>query len=166
MPWLPIAAGVGGLLAGALRGRSQKKEPQIVQRDIRTPEQKALQKQMAGIYREQLKDIQSGDALTRVLEEGEQHFEQHMRPGIQQAYAGPGTFWGSDRAQAETQGQQQFMDALRQQERQREQQVMQGAMGLSGMPTQFMHGIPPQEGIVPSLIRGIPNVLAAYLVGR
>ena len=167
MAWLPIAAGVGGLLAGVLgSGGGKRKEAQIIQKDIRTPEQKALQQQMAGMYGEQLQDIQSGDALSRVLEEGGQHFEQHMRPGIQQAYAGPGTFWGSDRAQAEVQGQQQFMDALRHQERQREQQVMQGAMGLAGMPTQFMHGIPPQEGIAQSLVRGIPSVLAAYLGGK
>jgi hypothetical protein len=155
--WVPLLAGLAGLIAGSSIGKKKKEEPQVVTQPALHPEQEKMisdlgkyisdnlgkpLEQYSGSYvapiTQQQKNAMSNlenltwnftpqvtqnakyasDALIRALntdagmKEAEDYYQQAIHnqalksfqeeilPTIQKAYAGPGTYWGSDRAGA------------------------------------------------------------------
>lgn len=110
--WVPLLAGLAGLFAGSAMGR--KKGPEVVTQPALHPGQEEVMGELTSAMKKIIADYGSGNAMADALARADtvfretvelpiwEQYETQMLPQVQQSFAGPGTFWGSDRANAET----------------------------------------------------------------
>lgn len=181
---IPLLAGLGGLLIG--KSTSKKKEPEVVTQPALHPEQEEVMRELTPAMKQIVADYGSGNAIADAISRAGTTFtesietptwnqyQNQMLPQIQKSFAGPGTFWGSDRAQAETGAMDEiarYLAANRSQyiaqteEAAKAHQINQMNQVLSymGLPTTVSYGVPQTPGLGQQLLQLAPNALAAYL---
>ena len=181
---IPLLAGLGGLLIG--KSTSKKKEPQVVTQPALHPEQEEVMRELTPAMKQIVADYGSGNAIADAISRAGKTFTEsietpmwnqyhnQMLPQIQKSFAGPGTFWGSDRAQAETGAMDEiarYLAANRSQyiaqaeEAAKAHQINQMNQVLSymGLPTTISYGVPQTPGLGQQLLQISPQLLSAYL---
>lgn len=182
--WIPLLAGLGGAIIGSSMGK--KKEPEVVTKPALHPEQEEVMRELTPAMKQIVSDYGSGNAIAEAITRAGKTFtesietpmweqyQNQMLPQIQKSFAGPGTFWGSDRARAETGAMDEiarYLAANRSQyiaqaeEAAKAHQINQMNQVLSymGLPTTVSYGVPQTPGLGQQLLQLAPNALAAYL---
>ncbi len=181
---IPLLAGLGGLLIG--KSTSKKKEPQVVTQPALHPEQEEVMRELTPAMKQIIADYGSGNAIADAISRAGKTFTEsietpmwnqyhnQMLPQIQKSFAGPGTFWGSDRARAETGSMEEIARQLaanrsqyiaQAEEAAKAHQINQMNQVLSymGLPTTISYGVPQTPGLGQQLLQLAPSALAAYL---
>ena len=101
-------------------------------------------------------------------------YQNQILPQIQKSFAGPGTFWGSDRARAETgaaddiakylaANRSQYIAQAEEAARARQINQMNQVLSYMGLPTTVSYAIPQTPGLLQQLLQISPQLLATYL---
>ena len=125
-------------------------------------------------------DYMSGNAIADALARADtvfretvelpiwQQYEEEILPQIQQSFAGPGTFWGSDRARAETGAADEiarYLAANRSQyiAKQRSEACKSSMISFSfmGLPTQLSYAALRLRGL--QSVANISSITSTYL---
>ncbi len=185
---IPLIAAIGGAILGSSVGKKKEpeKEPEVVTKPALHPEQEEVMRELTPAMKQIVADYGSGNAIAEAISRAGATFtksvetpmwnqyQNQILPQIQKSFAGPGTFWGSDRARAETGSMDEiasYLAANRSQyiaqaeEAARAHQINQMNQVLSymGLPTTVSYGVPQTPGIGQQLLQLAPNALAAYL---
>lgn len=181
---IPLLAGLGGLLIG--KSTSKKKEPQVVTEPALHPGQEEVMRELTPAMKQIVSDYGSGNAIAEAISRAGttftesvetpmwEQYQNQMLPQIQKSFAGPGTFWGSDRAQAETgamdevarylaANRSQYISQAEDAARAHQTNQMNQVLSYMGLPTTVSYGVPQTPGIGQQLLQLAPNALAAYL---
>ena len=182
--WIPLLAGLGGALIGSSMGK--KKEPKIITEPALHPGQEEVMRELTPAMKQIVADYGSGNAIAEAISRAGttftesvetpmwEQYQNQMLPQIQKSFAGPGTFWGSDRAQAETgamdeiashlaANRSQYMAQAEEAARAHQTNQMNQVLSYMGLPTTASYGVPPTPGMFQQLLQLAPNALAAYL---
>ena len=182
--WVPLLAGLAGLFAGS--ALSKKKEPQVVTQPALHPGQEEVMKELTPAMQQIISDYMSGNAIADALARADttfretvelpiwEQYETIMLPQVQQSFAGPGTFWGSDRANAETNlardiasqlasSRAGYMNQIQEAERAYQTAQMNQVLNYMGLPTTVTYGVPQTPGLLQQLLQISPQLLATYL---
>ena len=182
--WVPLLAGLAGLFAGS--ALSKKKEPQVVTQPALHPGQEEVMKELTPAMKQIIADYMSGNAIADALARADtvfretvelpiwQQYEEEILPQIQQSFAGPGTFWGSDRARAETgaaddiakylaANRSQYIAQAEEAARARQINQMNQVLSFMGLPTTVTYAVPQTPGLLQQLLQISPQLLATYL---
>ena len=182
--WIPLLAGLGGLLAGS--ALSRKKEPEVVTKPALHPGQEEVMRELTPAMKQIITDYMSGNAIADALARADttfretvelpiwEQYEKEILPQIQKSFAGPGTFWGSDRARAETgaaddiakylaANRSQYIAQAEEAARARQINQMNQVLSFMGLPTTVSYAIPQTPGLLQQLLQISPQLLAAYL---
>ena len=182
--WVPLLAGLAGLFAGS--AMSKKKEPEVVTQPALHPEQEEVMKELTPAMKKIVADYMSGNAIADAIARADTTFTESVEtpmwnqyqnqilPQIQKSFAGPGTFWGSDRARAETGSMEeiakqlaanrsQYISQAEDAARAHQANQMNQVLSYMGLPTTVTYGVPQTPGIGQQLLQLAPNALAAYL---
>lgn len=185
--WIPLLAGLGGAIIGSsMSSNRRKEEPQVVTQPALHPGQEEVMKELTPAMKQIIADYRSGNAIadaisragTTFTESVEtpmwEQYQNQMLPQIQKSFAGPGTFWGSDRAQAETgamneianylaANRSQYMAQAEEAARAHQANQMNQVLSYMGLPTTVSYGVPQTPGLGQQLLQLAPSALAAYL---
>jgi|LSQX01.3.fsa_nt_gb hypothetical protein len=154
-----------------------------------SPEQQQLMKQIMPVMEKFLLDYGTGNAMVDALARADttfretvetpmwEQYEKQVLPHIQQSFAGPGTFWGSDRAQAETTSaldiasqlaasRSGYMSQIQEAERAHQANQMNQVLSYLGLPTMAAHGVPGDPGFLRQILSILPNAYATYLTKK
>ena len=182
--WVPLLAGLAGLFAGS--ALSKKKEPQVVTQPALHPGQEEVMKELTPAMKQIIADYMSGNAIADALARADttfretvelpiwEQYEKEILPQIQKSFAGPGTFWGSDRARAETgaaddiakylaANRSQYIAQAEEAARARQINQMNQVLSFMGLPTTVSYAIPQTPGLLQQLLQISPQLLATYL---
>jgi|LSQX01.2.fsa_nt_gb hypothetical protein len=182
--WMPLLAGLGGLLIGSSIGK--KKEPEVVTQPALHPGQEEVMGELTSAMKKIIADYGSGNAMADALARADrvfretvelpiwEQYETIMLPQVQQSFAGPGTFWGSDRARAETNLAQDiasqlassragYMNQAQEAERAYQLNQMNQVLSYMGLPTTVSYAVPQTPGLLQQLLQISPQLLATYL---
>jgi len=182
--WVPLLAGLAGLFAGSAMGR--KKEPEVVTQPALHPGQEEVMRELTPAMKKIIADYGSGNAMAEALARADRTFretvelpiweqyETQMLPQVQQSFAGPGTFWGSDRANAETNlardiasqlasSRSGYMNQAQEAERAYQTAQMNQVLNYMGLPTTVSYAVPQTPGLLQQLLQISPQLLATYL---
>ena len=182
--WMPLLAGLGGLLIG--KSTSKKKEPQVVTQPALHPEQEEVMRELTPAMKQILADYGSGNAIAEAISRAGTTFTESVEtpiwnqyqnqilPQIQKSFAGPGTFWGSDRAQAETgamdeiarylaANRSQYIAQAEEAAKAHQTNQMNQVLSYMGLPTTVSYGVPQTPGVLQQLLQLSPQLLSAYL---
>ena len=182
--WMPLLAGLGGLLIGSSIGK--KKEPEVVTKPALHPGQEEVMGELTSAMKKIIADYGSGNAMADALARADrvfretvelpiwEQYETIMLPQVQQSFAGPGTFWGSDRARAETNLAQDiasqlassragYMNQAQEAERAYQLNQMNQVLSYMGLPTTVSYAVPQTPGLLQQLLQISPQLLATYL---
>lgn len=182
--WVPLLAGLAGLLAGSSMGR--KKEPEVVTQPALHPGQEEVMRELTPAMKKIIADYGSGNAMADALARADttfretvelpiwEQYETQMLPQVQQSFAGPGTFWGSDRANAETNlarditsqlasSRAGYMNQVQEAERAYQTNQMNQVLNYMGLPTTVSYAVPQTPGLLQQLLQISPQLLATYL---
>jgi len=182
--WVPLLAGLAGLFAGS--ALSKKKEPQVVTQPALHPGQEEVMKELTPAMKQIIADYMSGNAIADALARADtvfretvelpiwQQYEEEILPQIKQSFAGPGTFWGSDRARAETgaaddiakylaANRSQYIAQAEEAARARQINQMNQVLSYMGLPTTVSYAVPQTPGLLQQLLQISPQLLATYL---
>ncbi len=182
--WVPLLAGLAGLIAGSSIGK--KKEPQVVTQPALHPGQEEVMKELTPAMKQIIADYMSGNAIADALARADttfretvelpiwEQYEKEILPQIQKSFAGPGTFWGSDRARAETgaadeiaqylaANRSQYIAQAEEAARARQINQMNQVLSFMGLPATISYGVPQTPGLLQQLLQISPQLLATYL---
>jgi len=182
--WVPLLAGLAGLFAGS--ALSKKKEPQVVTQPALHPGQEEVMKELTPAMKQIIADYMSGNAIADALARADtvfretvelpiwEQYEKEILPQIKQSFAGPGTFWGSDRARAETgaaddiakylaANRSQYIAQAEEAARARQINQMNQVLSYMGLPTTVSYAVPQTPGLLQQLLQISPQLLATYL---
>lgn len=182
--WIPLLAGLGGAIIGS--SISKKKEPQVVTQPALHPEQEEVMRELTPAMKQIIADYGSGNAIAEAISRAGttftesvetpmwEQYQNQILPQIQKSFAGPGTFWGSDRAQAETgamdevarylaANRSQYISQAEDAARAHQTNQMNQVLSYMGLPTTVSYGVPQTPGIGQQLLQLAPSALAAYL---
>lgn len=182
--WVPILAGLAGLFAGSAMGRN--KEPQVVTQPALHPGQEEVMNELTPLMKQIIADYASGNAIADAIARADTTFTESVEtpmwnqyqtqilPQIQKSFAGPGTFWGSDRARAETGSMEEIAKQLAaarseyiaQAEniaRTHQANQLNQVLNYMGLPTTVSYGVPQTPGLLQQLLQLAPQLLSAYL---
>ena len=182
--WVPLLAGLGGLLIGSSIGK--KKEPEVVTQPALHPEQEEVMRELTPAMKQIIADYGSGNAIAEAISRAGTTFTESIEtpmwnqyqnqilPQIQKSFAGPGTFWGSDRAQAETgaadkiakylaANRSQYMAQAEEAAKAHQINQMNQVLSYMGLPTTVSYGVPQTPGVLQQLLQISPQLLATYL---
>jgi hypothetical protein len=182
--WVPLLAGLAGLFAGS--ALSKKKEPQVVTEPALHPGQEEVMKELTPAMKQIIADYMSGNAIADAIASADKTFRETVEtpmwnqyrnqilPQIQKSFAGPGTFWGSDRARAETgaaddiakylaANRSQYIAQAEEAARARQINQMNQVLSYMGLPTTVSYAIPQTPGLLQQLLQISPQLLATYL---
>ena len=181
---IPLLAALGGVAIGSSVGK--KKEPQVVTQPALHPEQEKVMRELTPAMKQIVADYGSGNAIAEAISRAGTTFtesietplwnqyQNQMLPQIQKSFAGPGTFWGSDRAQAETgamdeiakylaANRSQYMSQAEEAARVHQTNQMNQVLSYMGLPTTVSYGVPQTPGLGQQLLQLTPELLSAYL---
>jgi hypothetical protein len=185
--WVPLLAGLAGLFAGsALSSNKRREEPQVVTEPALHPGQEEVMKELTPAMKQIIADYMSGNAIADALARADttfretvelpmwEQYEKEILPQIQKSFAGPGTFWGSDRARAETgaaddiakylaANRSQYIAQAEEAARARQINQMNQVLSYMGLPTTVSYAIPQTPGLLQQLLQISPQLLATYL---
>lgn len=182
--WVPLLAGLAGLFAGS--ALSKKKEPQVITQPALHPGQEEVMKELTPFMKQIITDYMSGNAIADALARADttfretvelpiwEQYEKEILPQIKQSFAGPGTFWGSDRARAETgaaddiakylaANRSQYIAQAEEAARARQINQMNQVLSFMGLPATISYGVPQTPGLLQQLLQISPQLLATYL---
>ena len=182
--WVPLLAALGGAIVGSSIGK--KKEPEVVTKPALHPEQEEVMKELTPTMKQIIADYESGNAIAEAISRADttftesvetpmwEQYQNQILPQIQKSFAGPGTFWGSDRARAETgaadeiarylaANRSQYIAQAEDAARAHQANQMNQVLRYMGLPTTVSYGIPQTPGILEQLLQIAPDILAAYL---
>ena len=182
--WVPLLAGLGGLLIGSSMGK--KKGPEVVTQPALHPGQEEVMKELTPAMKQIIADYMSGNAIAAAIARADTTFRETVEtpmwnqyqnqilPQIQKSFAGPGTFWGSDRARAETgaaddiakylaANRSQYIALAEEAARARQINQMNQVLSYIGLPTTVSYAIPQTPGLLQQLLQISPQLLATYL---
>ena len=182
--WVPLLAGLAGLFAGS--ALSKKKEPQVITQPALHPGQEEVMKELTPLMKQIITDYMSGNAIADALARADttfretvelpiwEQYEKEILPQIKQSFAGPGTFWGSDRARAETgaaddiakylaANRSQYIAQAEEAARARQINQMNQVLSFMGLPTTVTYAVPQTPGLLQQLLQISPQLLATYL---
>ena len=185
--WVPLLAGLAGLIAGSSIGK--KKEPQVVTQPALHPGQEEVMKELTPAMKQIIADYMSGNAIADALARADttfretvelpiwEQYEKEILPQIQKSFAGPGTFWGSDRARAETgaaddiakylaANRSQYIAQAEEAARARQINQMNQVLSYMGLPTTVSYAIPQTPGLLQQLLQLSPQLLSVYLAHK
>jgi len=185
--WVPLLAGLAGLFAGS--AMSKKKEPQVVTQPALHPGQEEVMKELTPAMKQIIADYMSGNAIADALARADttfretvelpiwEQYEKEILPQIQKSFAGPGTFWGSDRARAETgaaddiakylaANRSQYIAQAEEAARARQINQMNQVLSYMGLPTTVSYAIPQTPGLLQQLLQLSPQLLSVYLAHK
>ena len=154
-----------------------------------SPEQQQLMKQIMPVMEKFLLDYGTGNAMAEALARADttfretvetpmwEQYEKQVLPHIQQSFAGPGTFWGSDRARAETNSaldiaaqlaaaRSGYMNQAQEAERVHQTNQMNQVLSYLGLPTMAAYGVPGDPGLLRQILSLLPNAAATYMAYR
>lgn len=180
---IPLLAGLGGFLFGSA---GKKKDPQVITQPALHPGQEEVMKELTPAMKQIIADYGSGNAIAEAIARAGTTFtesvetpmwnqyQNQMLPQIQKSFAGPGTFWGSDRAQAETgamneiasylaANRSQYMAQAEDAARAHQANQMNQVLSYMGLPTTVSYGVPQTPGLGQQLLQLAPDLLSAYL---
>ena len=183
--WVPLLAGLAGLFAGSAMGR--KKEPEVVTQPALHPGQEEVMRELTPAMKKIIADYGSGNAMADALARADrvfretvelpiwEQYETIMLPQVQQSFAGPGTFWGSDRANAETNlardiasqlasSRAGYMNQIQEAERAYQTAQMNQVLNYMGLPTTVSYAVPQTPGLLQQLLQISPQLLSTYLL--
>ena len=182
--WVPLLAGLAGLFAGSAMGR--KKGPEVITQPALHPGQEEVMGELTPAMKKIIADYGSGNAMADALARADtvfretvelpiwEQYETEMLPQVQQSFAGPGTFWGSDRANAETNlardiasqlasSRAGYMNQAQEAERAYQTAQMNQVLNYMGLPTTVSYAVPQTPGLLQQLLQISPQLLSAYL---
>ena len=182
--WVPLLTALGGAIIGS--SVNKKKEPEIITQPALHPEQEEVMKELTPAMKQIIADYGSENAIadaisragTTFTESVEtpmwEQYQNQILPQIQKSFAGPGTFWGSDRAQAETgamneiarylaANRSQYISQAENAARAHQANQMNQVLSYMGLPTTVSYGVPPTPGMFEQLLQIAPDILAAFL---
>lgn len=184
--WVPLLAGLAGLFAGSALSSNRRREPQVVTEPALHPGQEEVMKELTPAMKQIIADYMSGNAIADALARADttfretvelpmwEQYEKEILPQIQKSFAGPGTFWGSDRARAETgaadeiarylaANRSQYIAQAEEAARARQINQLNQVLSFMGLPTTVSYGVPQTPGLLQQLLQISPQLLAAYL---
>ena len=153
------------------------------------PSQSAEQQKIMGQLTPQMEQIiagyGSGNAMADALSRADTTFtemvetpmwnqyQNQILPQIQKSFAGPGTFWGSDRAGAELNSANDiaaqlassragYMSQAQESERAHQTNQMNQVLSYLGLPTVAAYGNPGDQGALRQVLAALPNAAAMY----
>ena len=149
-------------------------------------EQQQVMRQLMPAMEQIIANYGSGNAMADALARADttfrdtvetpmwEQYEKQILPQIQQSFAGPGTFWGSDRAKAETNLAQDiasqlaasrsgYMNQVQEAERAHQTNQMNQVLSYLGLPTVAAHGVPGDQGVLRQVLAMLPNAAASYM---
>lgn len=184
--WVPLLAGLAGLFAGSALSSNRRREPEVVTQPALHPGQEEVMKELTPAMKQIIADYMSGNAIADALARADttfretvelpiwEQYEKEILPQIQKSFAGPGTFWGSDRARAETgaadeiakylaANRSQYIAQAEEAARARQINQMNQVLSYMGLPTTVSYAIPQTPGLLQQLLQISPQLLATYL---
>ena len=187
--WVPLLAGLAGLFAGSAMSKKKKEEPQVVTQPALHPGQEEVMKELTPAMKQIIADYMSGNAIADALARADttfretvelpiwEQYEKEILPQIQKSFAGPGTFWGSDRARAETgaaddiakylaANRSQYIAQAEEAARARQINQMNQVLSYMGLPTTVSYAIPQTPGLLQQLLQLSPQLLSVYLAHK
>ena len=182
--WMPLLAGLAGLFIG--NSMSNRKEPEVVTQPALHPEQEEVMKELTPAMKKIVADYMSGNAIADAIARADTTFTESVEtpmwnqyqnqilPQIQKSFAGPGTFWGSDRARAETGSMEeiarqlaanrsQYISQAEDVARAHQTNQMNQVLNYMGLPTTVSYAVPQTPGLLQQLLQISPQLLATYL---